>query len=101
MERWVEHYSKLYSRENVVTDEAPSAIEFLPMMDRHVQYSSLVRVEKLNIRLVRVVRVQDVVSVILFMERTWRLCLVKLHLIKKFVAKSIRSTRSSGETASH
>ena len=36
---------------------------------RHVQYSSLVRVEKLNIRLVRVVRVQEV-SVILFMEIT-------------------------------
>ena len=27
--------------------------------------------------------------------------LVKLHLIKKIVAQSIRSTRSSGETASH
>ena len=39
---------------------------------RHVQYSSLVRVEtltKLNIRLVRVVRVEEV-SVILFMEMT-------------------------------
>ena len=27
--------------------------------------------------------------------------LVKLHLIKKIVAQSIRSTRSSGKTASH
>ena len=35
----------------------------------HVQYYSLVRVEKLNIRFVRVVRVEEV-SVILFMEMT-------------------------------
>ena len=27
MKRWVEHYPELYSRENIVTDEALSAIE--------------------------------------------------------------------------
>ena len=34
MERWVEHYSELYSRENIVTDEALSAFECLPMMQK-------------------------------------------------------------------
>ena len=33
MERWVEHYSELYSRENIVTKEALSAIECLPMIE--------------------------------------------------------------------
>ena len=32
MERWVEHYSELYSRENQVTDAALMAIESLPCM---------------------------------------------------------------------
>ena len=32
MERWVEHYSELYSRENVVTASALDAIEPLPTM---------------------------------------------------------------------
>ena len=32
MEHWVEHYSELYSRENIVTDETLSAFECLPMM---------------------------------------------------------------------
>ena len=32
MERWVEHYSELYSRQNHVTDDALDAIENLPMM---------------------------------------------------------------------
>ena len=41
----------------------------MPDDDRHVQYSSLVRVGKLNIRLVLVVRVEEV-SVTLFMEMT-------------------------------
>ena len=34
MERWAEHYSELYSRENIVTDEALSAFECLPMMPK-------------------------------------------------------------------
>ena len=45
------------------------SVQNFPPPPRHVQYSSLVRVEKLNIRLVRVARVQEV-SVILFMEIT-------------------------------
>ena len=33
MERWVEHYSKLHSRMNVVSDEALMAMESLSIMD--------------------------------------------------------------------
>ena len=33
MERWVEHYSDLYSRQNVVTSAALDAIECLPTME--------------------------------------------------------------------
>ena len=33
MERWVEHYSDLYSRETVVTNAALNAIRDLPMME--------------------------------------------------------------------
>ena len=33
MERWVEHYSELYSRVNVVSDEALMAMESLSTMD--------------------------------------------------------------------
>ena len=33
MERWVEHYSELYSRENSVVDSALDAIEPLPIME--------------------------------------------------------------------
>jgi len=33
MERWVQHYSELYPRENVVTDEALNAIKGLPEWD--------------------------------------------------------------------
>ena len=33
MERWVEHYSDLYSRVNVVSDEALMAMESLSIMD--------------------------------------------------------------------
>ena len=33
MERWVEHYSELYSRVNVVSDEALMAMESLSIMD--------------------------------------------------------------------
>src|SRR6201996_3765554 len=33
MERWVEHYSDLYARENMVTEEALSAVECQPMMN--------------------------------------------------------------------
>ena len=33
MERWVEHYSELYSRLNVVSEEALMAMESLPIMD--------------------------------------------------------------------
>ena len=33
MERWVEHYSKLYSRQNTVRDDALDAVERLPILD--------------------------------------------------------------------
>ena len=33
MERWVEHYSELYSRMNVVSNEALMAMESLSIMD--------------------------------------------------------------------
>ena len=33
MERWVQHYSELYSRENVVTKEALNNIECLPVLE--------------------------------------------------------------------
>ena len=33
MERWVQHYSELYSRENVVTKEALNYIECLPVLE--------------------------------------------------------------------
>uniref|UniRef100_A0ABM5FP43 Craniofacial development protein 2-like n=1 Tax=Pogona vitticeps TaxID=103695 RepID=A0ABM5FP43_9SAUR len=33
MERWVQHYSELYSRENVVTEEALNNIECLPVLE--------------------------------------------------------------------
>jgi len=33
MERWVEHYSELYSRENAVTEDALDAIECLPELE--------------------------------------------------------------------
>ena len=33
MERWVEHYTELYARENVVTDDALNAIECLPELE--------------------------------------------------------------------
>ena len=33
MERWVQNYSELYSRENVVTKEALNNIECLPVLE--------------------------------------------------------------------
>ena len=33
MERWVEHYSELYSRVNVVSDEALMVMESFSIMD--------------------------------------------------------------------
>ncbi|XP_050703781.1 uncharacterized protein LOC126989216 [Eriocheir sinensis] len=33
MDRWVEHYSELYSRENTVTEDALNAIECLPVLE--------------------------------------------------------------------
>ena len=33
MERWVQHYSELYSRQNVVTEEALNNIECLPVLE--------------------------------------------------------------------
>ena len=33
MERWVEHYTELYARENVVTEDALNAIERLPELE--------------------------------------------------------------------
>lgn len=33
MERWVQHYSELYPRENVVTDDAVNAIKCLPELE--------------------------------------------------------------------
>ena len=45
MERWVEHYSDLYSRENAVSPAALDAIECLPTMD---ELDSEPLVEELN-----------------------------------------------------
>ena len=33
MERWVEHYSELYARENIVTEDALNAIDCLPVLE--------------------------------------------------------------------
>ena len=33
MERWVQHYSELYSRENVVTEEALNNTKCLPVLE--------------------------------------------------------------------
>ena len=33
MERWMHHYCELYSRENVVTEEALNKIECLPVLE--------------------------------------------------------------------
>ena len=33
MERWVEHYTELYARENVVTEDALNAIKCLPELE--------------------------------------------------------------------
>ena len=33
MDRWVQHYSELYSRDNVVTKEALNNIECLPVLE--------------------------------------------------------------------
>ena len=33
MERWVEHYTELYATENVVTEDALNAIEYLPELE--------------------------------------------------------------------
>ena len=33
MEHWVQHYSELYSRQNVVTEEALNNIECLPVLE--------------------------------------------------------------------
>ena len=33
MDRWVEHYTKLYARENVVTEDALSTIECLQELE--------------------------------------------------------------------
>ena len=34
MERWVEHYTELYAKENVVTEDALNAIECLPELEK-------------------------------------------------------------------
>ena len=36
MERWVEHYSELYSKENSVSEAAPNAAECLRTMDEPI-----------------------------------------------------------------
>ena len=33
MERWVQHYSELYSRENVLTEESLNNIKSLPVLE--------------------------------------------------------------------
>ena len=33
MERWVEHYSELYTREKMVSEEAKNAIECKPVLE--------------------------------------------------------------------
>lgn len=41
MQHWVEHYSELYTRENVVTEEALNPTECLPTLDELVREQSL------------------------------------------------------------
>ncbi|XP_066482784.1 DBIRD complex subunit ZNF326 isoform X2 [Tiliqua scincoides] len=48
MERWVQHYSELYSRENVVTEEALNNIECLPVLE---ELDSEPTLEELNVAL--------------------------------------------------
>ena len=45
MERWVERYSELYSRVNVVSDEALMAMESLSLMD---ELDSELTLEEIN-----------------------------------------------------
>ena len=45
MERWVEHYSELYSRMNVVNEEALIAMESLSTMD---ELDSELTLEEIN-----------------------------------------------------
>ena len=42
MERWAEHYSDLYSRENTVSPAALDAIECLPSAHRVIFFPTLV-----------------------------------------------------------
>jgi len=46
MERWVEHYSDLYSRENSISDAAVDAMESLPVMDELDQCPTLQELSK-------------------------------------------------------
>ena len=41
MERWLEHYSELYVRENIVTEDALNAIECLPKLEKLGEESTL------------------------------------------------------------
>ncbi|XP_038059300.1 craniofacial development protein 2-like [Patiria miniata] len=46
MNRWMEHYSELYSRENLVSTEALDAVQRLPTMDNLDQEPTMEEVEK-------------------------------------------------------
>ena len=46
MERWVEHYSELYSRQNQVTDDTLDAIESLPLMAELDEKPTLAELKK-------------------------------------------------------
>lgn len=45
MECWVQHYSELYSRENVITEEALNTIKCLPLLE---ELDSDATLEELN-----------------------------------------------------
>ena len=45
MDRWVQHYSELYSRENVVTEEALNNIKCLPVLEELDSEPSLAEIK--------------------------------------------------------
>ena len=51
LDRWVEHYSELYSRENVVHQSALDAIDHLPLMHKLDKVPSIEELSKANDRL--------------------------------------------------
>ena len=46
LERWVEHYSDIYTRENIVSPSTPDAVECLPIMEELDTEPSLEEISK-------------------------------------------------------